>query len=203
MSALVRPSYLSPEEYLQTERLAETKRDYLNGIVVAMAGAKYRHNLVAGNVFGEIRNVLRRKPCVVFGSDMKVRIAKANCFRYPDVSAVCGPIDFYDSLEDVYCNPQLLCEVLSESTRAVDQREKFAEYRLIETFTEYLLVEPDRMEAELHRKGADGRWTCATFEQPDDIISLESLGVSLRLGVLYEKVEFPGADRDGAGTDLC
>jgi Uma2 family endonuclease len=192
MSALLRPSYVTPEEYLHAERLAEAKSDYLNGIiVVAMAGAKYRHNLVVVNVLGEIRNALRGKPCIVFGSDMKVRIEKANCFRYPDVSAVCGPIDFHDSVEDVYCNPQLLCEVLSDSTRTLDRREKFAEYRLIDSFTEYLLLEPDRMEAELHRKGADGRWTCATFNNAEEMLELESLGISLRLGNLYDKVEFP------------
>lgn len=192
MSALPLPSYVSPEEYLEAERLAETKSDYLNGIVVAMAGAKYRHNIVVVNVLGEIRNALRDSPCIVFGSDMKVRIEKANCFRYPDVSAICGPIDFYDQAEDVYCNPQFLCEVLSDSTRALDRREKFAEYRFIDSFTEYLLVEPDRIEAELHRKGADGRWTCATFQDPDELIHLESVGISLRLGILYEKVNLPG-----------
>jgi Uma2 family endonuclease len=87
--------------------------------------------------------------------------------------------------------PQFLCEVLSDSTRALDRREKFAEYRLIDPFTEYLLLELDRIEAELHRKGVDGRWTCATFGERDDLIQFESLGITLRLGNLYDKVEFP------------
>ena len=68
---------------------------------------------------------------------------------------------------------------------------KFAEYRLIETFTEYLLIEPERIEAEVHRKSPDGGWTCATFTAVEDAIELESIGVTLRLGDLYAKVEFP------------
>jgi len=192
MSALPRPSYLSPEEYLRVERDAPFKSDYLNGIVVeAMAGARYRHNVVVGNTYGAIHAVLRGRPCVVFGSDMKIRVEKANLFRYPDVSAVCGPIDFYDAVEDAYGNPQFLCEVLSPSTRSLDRHEKFAEYRLIDTFSEYLLIEPDRMEAELHRKNPDGSWACESYTGPEDVIRLESIGVTLRLGDLYEKVEFP------------
>jgi len=191
MSALPQPSFLSAEEYLDTERRAETKSDYLNGLIVAMAGAKHRHNLVAGNVFRHLANALVERPCIVYGSDMKVRVEKANQFRYPDVSAVCGPIDFYDATEDAYRNPQFIAEVLSDSTRAIDRRDKFAAYRLIPTFSEYLIIEPDRMEAELHRLGPEGRWTCATFAAPDDLIILESIAVTLRLGGLYEKVVFP------------
>jgi len=192
MSGLPLPSSLSPEEYLRAERDAPFKSDYLNGIVVeAMAGARHRHHLVVGNTFGAIHAALRRRSGVVLGSDMKIRVEKANLFRYPDVSAVCGPIDFYDAVEDAYGNPQFICEVLSPSTRSLDRHEKFAGYRLIDTFSEYLLVEPDRMEAELHRKNPDGSWACASYTDTDDAIRLESTGVTLRLGDLYEKVEFP------------
>jgi len=192
MSALPLADSVTPEEYLRAERGAETKSDYLNGIVVtAMAGAKHRHNLVAGNILRHLGNALADRPCIVYGSDMKVRVEKANIFRYPDISALCGPIDFHDDNEDAYGNPQFIVEVLSPSTRGIDKHEKFAEYRLIETFTEYLLVEPERIEAELHRKGPDGRWTRATFTEPDDLIALESIGVTLRLKSLYEKVVFP------------
>ena len=191
MSALPQPSYLTPAEYLTAEREAECKSDYLNGLIVtAMAGARHRHNVVAVNTLRRIANAFEKRPCVVYGSDMKVRIEKANIFRYPDVSALCGPIDFYDQVQDVYCNPRFICEVLSPSTQSIDRHEKFAEYRLIDTFSEYLLADPDRMQAELHRKGEDGRWTCAKFTQPDEVIQLEYIDVRLRVGDLYEKVEF-------------
>ena len=191
MSGLPKSSYLTPDEYLRAERLAEAKSDYLNGIVIAMAGARHRHNVVVVNVLRHISNALADRPCVVYGSDVKVRIERANCFRYPDISALCGPIDFYDETQDVYTNPRFICEVLSDSTRSIDRHEKFAEYRLIETFTEYLLIEPERIEVELHRKDPEARWTCATFTGAEDAIELESIGVTLRLGDLYAKVEFP------------
>ena len=113
VSALPIVSDLSSEDYLKAEKSAESKSDYLNGIGVAIAGAAYRHNVLSGNVFGTIRVAFRQRPCVVFGSDMKVRIDKANVFRYPDVSALCGPINFYGDEKDIYRNPQFICEVLS------------------------------------------------------------------------------------------
>lgn len=190
MSALPKISYLTPVEYLDSERNAETKSDYLNGIIVAMAGATHRHNVIAGNVFGVVRDAFRKRPCFVYGSDMKVRVDRANVFRYPDVSALCGPIDFHDGEEDTYCNPQFICEVLSPSTQRTDRNEKFAAYRLIDTFTEYLIVEQDKMEVELHRKGKDGIWTAATYVDISDKIELESINVTLSMEEIYEKIEF-------------
>ena len=190
MTALSKESFLSPSEYLFQERAAETKSDYLNGIVVAMAGAKHRHNLVAGNLYFQIRNAFVDRPCIVYGSDMKVRIERANIFRYPDISALCGPIEFFDETEDSFLNPQFIAEVLSDSTRQIDRNEKFAEYRLIDSFTEYLLVEPDELMAQLHRK-ENGRWTSADYASLDDEIHLESIDVTLNLSDVYAKVEFP------------
>lgn len=191
MTALPQQSYLSPHEYLDIERLAETKSDYLNGIMVAMAGARYRHNLVAGALNRLIGNAFVDRPFIAFGSDMKVRIEKANVFRYPDTSALCGPIDFYDATEDSYHNPAFIGEVLSESTRRIDRNEKFAEYRLLDSFREYLLVEPDEVMAELHRKDGDGRWTVEVFQNLDDEIHLESIDVVIGVKDLYAKVTFP------------
>lgn len=190
MSALPELSYLSPVEYLRVERHAETKSDYLNGIVVAMAGATYRHNIIAGNVFRRIGNAFEKRPCIGFNSDMKVRIEKANVFRYPDVSALCGPIDFYDGEEDIYTNPQFICEVLSPSTERTDKNEKFAEYRLIDSFKEYLIIEQKMIKAILHRKGEDNIWTSESYTDQDDKIELESIHVSLTLREIYEKIEF-------------
>ncbi|MFT5465407.1 MAG: Uma2 family endonuclease [Verrucomicrobiales bacterium] len=193
MTALSKQYFLSPAEYLAQEREADFKSEYLNGMVVAMAGAKWRHNVIAGHLSRLIGNAFENRPCIVFNSDMKVQIEKANVFRYPDVSALCGPIDFYDGEEDVYCNPQFIGEVLSPSTENYDRNAKFALYRMIDTFGEYLMLSQDKMEAELHRKD-DERWSSDTYTDPETQIELESIGLTLRLGDLYEKVQFPAAN---------
>ncbi len=191
MSALPRCDFLSPHEYLQQERAAESRSEYWNGFVEAMAGASFEHNVIKHNIERLLGNQLAHRPCFVFSSDMKVRIERANLFRYPDVSVVCGPVAFYDDERDVYTNPALIVEVLSISTGSRDRKTKFALYRLIESFSEYLLVAQHRQEVELHRKLPDGRWTSATYTASSDVLTLESVNCTLRLGDLYAKVELP------------
>ncbi len=62
----------SPEEYLALERKAEYKSEYINGHILAMPGASREHNLISGNIFGEIRSQLRGRPCEVYMSEMRV-----------------------------------------------------------------------------------------------------------------------------------
>ncbi len=193
MSALSRSADLpSPAEYLARERVAEHRSEYLNGVIVAMAGVTFAHDIISGNVQRHLGNQLADRPCFVFSSDMKVRIERANLFRYPDVSAVCGPVLFHDEVQDAYENPTLIVEVLSPGTERYDRTEKFALYRLLDSLTEYLLIAQDRCHAELFRSQPGGQWTEQTYTSPEDFIILESIGCTLRLGKLYEKVPLPG-----------
>jgi Putative restriction endonuclease len=108
MSGVRQPrALLTPEEYLRLEREAEFKSEYVNGPVYAMAGAKVNHNRIAANVLGILWSQLRGRPCEALGSDMKVRIDKANAFRYPDVSGLCEPMLFHDDVQDAYRNPSV------------------------------------------------------------------------------------------------
>ncbi len=177
MSALRESAELvTAEEYLVQERAAEFRSEYFNGSVVAMAGGGMDHALISCEIVYRLRNQFEGRPCMVFNSDMKVRIDRANAFRYPDVSALCGPVFLHDRGRDAFCNPALIVEVLSSSTAALDRGVKFAIYRLLDSLVEYLLVEQESRRAELFRK------------QPDDVISLESVGATLRLADIYAKV---------------
>ena len=191
MSALRQPrDILTADEYLRRERLAPFKSEYVNGQVYAMAGGTLRHDLISGNIYRKLGNQLERKPCMVFGSNAKVRIDKANVFRYPDVSGLCGPIVHHDAEKDAYCNPSLIVEVLSPSTEALDRGEKFNLYRLLDSFVEYLLVRQDRMEVELVSRESVHQWTSTIYNEAADVVTLRTLGCTLTLEDIYEKVEF-------------
>lgn len=191
MSALRKPrEILTAEEYLCQERLAETKSEFVNGRVYAMAGGGMNHGRIAGNCFAALRMQLRDRPCEVFGSDVKVRIDKANVFRYPDVSGLCGPILSHDSHKDAYCNPSIIIEVLSPSTEALDRGEKFNLYRLLDSLFEYVLVRQDRMEAEIFSRDSDNHWSSVIYNEPDDSLPLKAIGCMLTLAEIYEKVDF-------------
>ena len=103
-------------EYLALERNSKEKHEFYKGEMFAMAGAKKRHNQIVFNIIGQLYNQLKDKPCIAFGSDMKVRVKPDGLFTYPDISALCGEEKYLDENEDVLLNPSLIVEVLSEST---------------------------------------------------------------------------------------
>jgi Uma2 family endonuclease len=191
---------MSWSEYLQQERQAETKSEFYDGDVFAMAGATRRHNLIAINVAAELRNVLRESPCETYGSDMRIRCPDG-LGTYPDASVACDPL-FEDDTQDTLLNPVVIVEVLSPSTEAYDRGRKFQGYRGIPSLREYLLVSQDRclIEHYVRQSEFDG-WLLTTISEPDDQIALPTLGVSLRVGDVFARVDFSARDSDEAAGD--
>jgi hypothetical protein len=65
---------LTPQEYLARERAAETKSEYIDGMLILMSGATKEHVIITVNVASEIHQQLKGRPCTVFTQDMRVRI---------------------------------------------------------------------------------------------------------------------------------
>jgi Uma2 family endonuclease len=181
---------LTPDQYLELERKAEFRSEYADGEVYAMSGGTVQHNLIGGNLYRELGNQLEERPCLVFTSDMKVWIGTADKFAYPDVSALCGEIEYYDEHTDVVTNPTFIAEVLSPSTEAYDLGDKFRRYRTLATFREYLTLSQLEILAEFHERQDDGSWLMREYSDPDDSLDFTSIGCRVRLGDLYRKVEF-------------
>lgn len=178
---------LTPEEYLALERKAEFKSEYDSGYVYAMSGASREHNLIAGNMHGELRTQLRGRPCETYMGDMRVRANATSLFSYPDVAVVCGEPRFLDSDVDTLLNPTVVVEVLSPSTEAYDRGRKFAHYRRIASLREYILIAQDEVLVERHaRRGEE--WVLAAFSNLDDVLRLESIGCAVSLRDIYERV---------------
>ena len=184
--------FLTPEQYLEIERKAEFKSEYCRGEMFAMAGAKEAHNLLVANLVARLHEQFRSRPCRVYSSDMRVRVAPAGFYTYPDVIAVCGEPQFLDDQRDTLLNPGLLVEVLSPATEAYDRGRKFEYYKSIESLREYLLVAPDRVHADLYTRQADRRWLLTSADRPEDNLLLESVAAQLNLSDLYEKVDLSG-----------
>src|SRR6185295_12092412 len=102
--------YVTPEEYLAFERKAENRNEYVNGEIFAMTGASRRHNLIAGNIFGELRQQLKGVSCEVYPGEMRVKAQASRSYVYPDVVAVCGEPKFEDDYLDTLVNPTLVVE---------------------------------------------------------------------------------------------
>ena len=190
MTQALKKTGISPEEYLDMERSARVRSEYFHGEVFAMTGASFRHNVIAGNIFGHLREALRSSDCFVFMADMKVQAAPGLHYTYPDVSAVCGEIEFPGGRDDVIANPSLIVEVLSKSTRDYDRGTKFAGYRGISALRDFLAVDQFSAHVE-HYSRTEAGWSLRDIEGMDAEIALTGLDIRLPLATIYERVAFP------------
>ncbi len=183
--------YLTPEQYLTLERTAAYKSEYFRGEVFAMAGASPTHVLVVSNMVAALHRQLRRRPCTVYSTDLRVKVEASGLYTYPDIVVVCGDLQFDDDHQDTLLNPTLIVEVLSESTKDYDRGGKFAQYRKITSFAEYVLVAQDEYHVEHFVKQPQGGWLLSETNRLEDTLTLSSIECILPLSDVYEKVQFP------------
>jgi Uma2 family endonuclease len=172
---------ISEDEYLQGELISGVKHEYIDGYVYVMAGASKNHERITGNIFAELRSLLRNTPCEPFASDLKVKTARA--FFYPDVMVVCKDT----SSNEYYAEtPIIIVEVLSKSTRRLDETTKRTAYQTIPTLEEYVLIEQDFVDVEICRR-SEG-WVSEHYFM-GDTVSFESVGLVLPVEEIYYRVE--------------
>ena len=181
---------LTETEYLEIERGAESKSEFFQGEMFAMAGGTPQHSLIATNLARELGNRLKSSHCVAYNADLRIKIEATGLCTYPDLSVVCGPPQFAQGTEDTVLNPTLLVEVLSDSTEAYDRGKKFEHCRQIRTLQEYLLVSQKEPRIEQFIRQPDGRWLLNEAAGPDASLELPSLRISLSLAEVFAKVNF-------------
>lgn len=170
-------------EYLEQERRSPTKHEFVDGLVIAMAGGSPEHARLAGSVMRLLGNAVQDRPCAVFSSDLRVRITETNRSTYPDLTVVCGHRELAPDDDDAIVNPIVLVEVLSDSTEADDRGEKFAPYRRLASLREYVLVAQKSRRVEVYRRD-DERWVL-TEHGPGSSFELASIGASIEVDEVY------------------
>ena len=182
----------SLEEYLALDHRSEEKIEYWDGNVFTLAGASVNYNQIQSNLNFQVRLKLQGRSCRVFPSDMRVKVPAYPPYRYPDLSALCGEAEFEKmGAQDLLVNPQLLVEVLSESTADFDYGYKFTYYKSIPSFTEYILIAQNRPHVAQFIKQADNAWLNHEFNNIQDKFRLESVGCEINLTEIYQDVVFP------------
>ena len=169
-------------DYLVLERDSEVKHEFDAGEILAMSGGTARHSALAAKIVTAME-VTRAPGCTVFTSDMRVRVVATGRATYPDVSMVCGPIEYdpEDAARTTITNPALLVEVLSVTTEKGDRGNKWMHYQRIASLQEYVLVSQEAR-VEIFRRTSSGTWEY--FEVREGNVRLAS-GPTLDLAVLY------------------
>ncbi len=190
MAQLAERTY-SLNDYFMTERMSDIKHEYYDGAIYAMAGGSPRHSRISRTILILLERELSSSSCEPFGSDLRI-YTPSGLYTYPDVSVVCGPLEFTDeprAPSETVTNAIALVEVLSSATRNYDRRAKFELYRAIPTLSYYILIEQTEMKVELRTRQENG-WDSLVITAPDDVLELPALSFRCTLRDIYERVEF-------------
>jgi Uma2 family endonuclease len=178
------------DEYLELELASETRSEYRNGEIIPMTGGTPNHNDISGNAYILLKSLLKTKKYRVFHVDQRLWIPTLKQYAYPDVMVASKPLEMQTGRKDTITNPCFIAEVLSRSTKNYDRSEKFANYRTIDTFQEYLLIDQYRIHVEHHVKTAVNQWLFSEYDDPNIAIALQFLDLQIKIADLYDNIDF-------------
>jgi Uma2 family endonuclease len=182
----------TPQAYLEFERASDEKHEFIDGEIFLMAGASANHNVILANTLASLHAQLRQQPCVVYPSDMRIKISQSGMYTYPDISVVCGSPVFDDSERDSLLNPTVIVEVLSPTTESYDRGKKFQHYRTLESLQAYMLIAQDSIRIERYLRQPNDQWLLSDVTDLEAALELPSISCTLLLRDVYEKIAFDG-----------
>lgn len=192
-----KPYYYTIEHYLDIEREAEERHEFLDGEIYAMAGESGAHADISSNLVILLGLQLRGSKCRVRAKDTKIRSGAMKqkfgkgMISYPDVIAICGEPQYHDKFKDIVLNPSVIIEVLSKSTAEFDRGEKFMRFRNFNpTLSDYILVSQDKPVVEHYSRQADESWVLREYYGLDKSFTIEMIDCSLNLADIYDRVDF-------------
>jgi Uma2 family endonuclease len=193
MTALLKKIY-SLDEYFEIEKGSNERFEFSDGKIYSMSGVSQQHDQIEWNLSGSFRNKFRRRQCRAFLANMRLKVPTLPPYRYADGSALCGDAVFEKiGGVDVLVNPQLIIEILSDSTEKFDRDLKFKHYKSIESFQEYLLISQESYFVVHYVKHNEKFWLQTEYDKLEEIIEFRTLGCELTLAEIYEDITLPAA----------
>jgi Uma2 family endonuclease len=192
MSAQTQIDFISEAEYWVGEEVSPTKHEYFNGRVYAMAGGSYNHTTICTNLASAAKVALRGRSCKARSGEQRVKVEASGLNTYPDAVIFCPPARFDGTNDHTLLTPKVIFEVLSDSTERYDRGDKFRAYAQIETLTDYVLIDQNRITVEHFRRTSEG-WLLNSYIRRSDFLTLADLEIQLALDDIYDELELPEA----------
>jgi Uma2 family endonuclease len=178
------------EEYLEMEKASTEKHEYFQGEIFTMSGAGDNHNEIFSNVFIEIGNKLKGKPCRPYGSDKRMNIPENTLFTYPDISVYCNGLTHSEFDDDTSILPTVIIEILSPSTKNYDRGKKFTLYKNIPSLKEYIMIDSESVWVQSFYIDDENNWKLNEHREISDTLTLISMGFDVALSDIYNHVRF-------------
>ena len=180
--------YYTEEEYFDLLSESDFPIEWHDGQLHMMSGGKIPHNLIIENIEFALR--LAQKRCKIKNSNNAVSIRALKKYLFPDLTAVCGKIEFEKGGIARIVNPELIIEVLSKSTADYDRNEKFTYYRSLESFKEYVLIDSLKYSVQTFYRETANLWHIGSYYNIDQAVTFRSLEVDIPMSTIYEGVDF-------------
>ena len=179
-------THISPEEYLDRERAAETKSEWIDGEICEMPGGSFNRDVIGGNIYALLWGALKGHSFVPYKGDLRVRIPDGP-YYYPDVAVSPDPPELEDQHHDTLLNPCVVFEVLSPSTESKDRGKRLDDYHRIRSLTSYLLVAQDQRRVDHYHREGD-QWRLEILTESTVSLHLPEIGCELPLEEIYDRV---------------
>ena len=183
MGLVMHEKALSEKEYIKFELESDIRHEYVNGKLMDMPGETDLNNHLALNCCVLLKMLLKNKGYSFFVEGVKIKVPYENKYFYPDVFITKEPL----SAGTVYIKerPELIIEVLSESTRKYDTVDKFISYQKFNSLKYYILVEPETVFISIFSRTESNDWDLHTYSKATDIIQLSQLNRSFTVNEIY------------------
>lgn len=192
MQVIEQPQFtrMTESEYLAFEAKSDIKHEFVRGRVYAMTGGTLNHRIITVNTSTQLNVQLSDKDCTVSSPDLRVHVLGKHSYRYPDVTVFCGMPVFHEDLANTIVNPNIMIEVLSASSVITDYNQKLEEYTNIDTLQDYLIISQHTAKIERYSRSVSGEWIYTFVTGLDASLTVASIGCTLDLSKVYQKVDF-------------
>ena len=180
----------TPEEYLAFEETAEWKHEYVEGRIRAMPAVSAVHDRIVSNLTGTLSLLLRQTPYHLHTAAMRLAIPARRRYTYADATVTLAAPAYEGAANASLLNPAIVFEVLSPASEAYDRGAKFAAYRQASSVREYVVIAQDQPRIEHYQRRGDG-WLLTIADTIDGAIELPSIGCTLPLQAIYDRVALP------------
>ena len=172
------------EEYIKHELTSERRHEFVNGQLFEIPGEKDINNEIAGFIYILFTTFLKPKNYQVFNHDVKVAIPGGNKFYYPDVFIT--KEEKNEKNRYIKYHPEIIVEVVSESTQVTDYVDKYIDYTKIPSLQYYMIVEPETVLITVYERTETNEWVTRKYTQLKDNVQLEKMNVSFTLQDVYK-----------------
>ncbi|TMQ13079.1 MAG: Uma2 family endonuclease [Deltaproteobacteria bacterium] len=172
-------------DYVAVEQTSECRHEFLDGVIVAMAGGSDEYNAIAGR-FARLLGARETDPCRYYTPDQRFWIASRKHGRYADGSIICGPPEHPPHDDQATINPTIVVEVLSPSSEDDDDGAKRSDFQSLAALEAYVLLAQDRRFVKVYRR-AGSEWRSATYRDGDSF-ELPTLSAPIRVSEVYDRI---------------